>query len=88
MKTTVQTFNVSFPKQLVQQIDAKAKQQFGSRSDLLRQAVLQYMRSEQQWEDIFRYGKIAGAQIGSQSEEAVAASFTAERRKQYRRWAP
>lgn len=80
MKNT-QTFNVSFPAQLVEQIDAKAKEQFGSRSDLMRQAVLQYLRTQQQWEEIFRNGKIIGAQAGARTEEEVAAEITAQRRK-------
>ncbi len=86
MKTNAQTFNISFPKQLVEQIDAKAKEQFGSRSDLMRAAVLQYLRNEQQWEELFRYGKIIGSQVGSRSEEDVVADITAARRRN-RNWA-
>jgi metal-responsive CopG/Arc/MetJ family transcriptional regulator len=85
MKSNSQTFNISFPSQLVEQIDAKAKEQFGSRSDLMRQAVLQYLRSEQQWEELFRYGQSIGAKNEPRSEEAVAADITKLRRDS-RKW--
>lgn len=85
MKTSTQTFNISFPKALVAQIDAKAKEQFGSRSDFLRAAALQYLRNEEQWEYIFREGKKIGTQAKTQSEEEVAAAVT-EIRRQSGRW--
>jgi metal-responsive CopG/Arc/MetJ family transcriptional regulator len=75
-----QTLNISLPKELVKKIDKKAKEQFGSRSDLLRHAVVQYLRQEEEWEAIKAYGKKLGHKIGYQSEEEVAAEITAERR--------
>jgi metal-responsive CopG/Arc/MetJ family transcriptional regulator len=81
------TFNVSFPKELADQIDKKAKEQFGSRSDFLRFAAMKYLREEQEWEALMAYGKELGKKIGYQSEEEVAAEITAERRKN-RRWKP
>jgi metal-responsive CopG/Arc/MetJ family transcriptional regulator len=86
MKTNSQTFNISFPSQLVERMDAKAREHFGSRSDLMRQAVLQYLRSEQQWEELFSYGQSIGAKTRPRSEEAVAADITKARRKA-RKWA-
>lgn len=80
-KMAVKTFNVSFPKELADQIDKKAKEQFGSRSDFLRTAALKYLREEEQWKDLMAYGKELGKKIGYQSEEEVAAEITAERRK-------
>lgn len=80
MSTTSQTFNVSFPKALVAQIDAKAEEQFGSRSDFLRAAALQYLRNEQEWKQLFDYGKEVGSQAEPLTEEAVAAALTAKRR--------
>jgi len=75
------TFNISFPKELADQIDKIAAEQFGSRSDFLRMAALRYLREEQQWKELMAYGKELGKAIGYQSEEAVAAEITAERRK-------
>lgn len=79
-KAITQTFNVSFPKALLQQVDAKAEEQFGSRSDFLRAAAIQYLRNEAEWEYIFREGKKIGAQGKPQSEEAVADALAELRR--------
>lgn len=84
---SVKTFNVSFPKELADLIDKKAKEQFGSRSDFLRAAALKYLREEERWDKLMAYGKELGKQAGYQSEEEVAAEITAERRKT-RRWKP
>lgn len=81
------TFNVSFPKELADQIDAKSREQFGTRSDLLRTAAIRYLREEQQWKELMDYGKELGKKAGYQSEEEVAAEITAERRKK-RLWKP
>ena len=78
---STQTFNVSFPKELLKQVDQVAREQFGSRSDLLRFAALKYIREQEQWKDMMVYGKQLGKQAGLQSEEEVAAEFTADRRK-------
>lgn len=78
--TTTQTFNVSFPKGLLQQVDAKAEEQFGSRSDFLRTAALQYLRNEAEWDYIFNEGKKIGAQGEYQSEEEVADAINSARR--------
>lgn len=40
-----QTFNISFPEELVQQMDAAAKREYESRSDYIRKAVLDRMRA-------------------------------------------
>ena len=77
----VKTFNVSFPKELADQIDRKAKQQFGSRSDFLRAAAIKYLREDEEWKELMAYGKKLGKAAGFQSEEAVAAEITAQRRK-------
>lgn len=47
MANNTQTFNISFPRELVTQIDEVAKRQFGSRSDFLRTAALEYIRREE-----------------------------------------
>lgn len=79
MKTT-QTFNVSFPKALLEQVDALAERQFGSRSDFLRAAALQYIRNEQQWEYLFREGKKIGAKSQFRTAEEAVDELTRQRR--------
>ncbi len=75
------TFNISFPQQLADEIDKKAKEQFGSRSDFLRMAAVKYLREEREFKELLSYGKKLGKKAGYQSEEEVADEITAERRK-------
>lgn len=78
----IRTFNISFPAALADQVDKKAKEQFGSRSDFLRYAALKYLREEQEFEELMSYGKQIAKTAKYKSEEEVADYFTAERRKQ------
>ena len=80
MKATTQTFNVSFPKALLQQVDAKAEEQFGSRSDFLRAAALQYLRNEAEWEYLFNEGQKIGAQSQFRTAEEATDELTKRRR--------
>lgn len=81
MKTTSQTFNISFPQGLVREIDTAAAAQFGSRSDFLRAAAVQYLRNEKEWEYIFREGKKISTKGQLRSEAAALGELTAQRRK-------
>jgi Arc/MetJ-type ribon-helix-helix transcriptional regulator len=74
------TFNISFPVDLADELDRKAKEQFGSRSDLLRYAALRYLREEKEFEGLLNYGQELGQKIGYQLPEKVAVAFTAKRR--------
>jgi Arc/MetJ-type ribon-helix-helix transcriptional regulator len=75
------TFNISFPQELADQIDKKAKEQYGSRSDFLRFAAVKLLREEREFEELMRYGKTVGRSSKLGSEEAVAKYITNERRK-------
>ena len=50
------TVNISFPKQLLKNMDRIAKKESRSRSDLLREAVRQYIERKRRWDDIFAWG--------------------------------
>jgi len=76
----VKTFNISFPEQLADEIDAAAKAQFGSRSDFLRAAAIKFLREEREWKELMAYGKKIGKAAGYQSEAKVAADITKQRR--------
>lgn len=80
MANTTQTFNISFPRALVKEIDEIAEKQFGSRSDFLRTAALEYIRREKAWEYIFNESKEIGAKDEQYTEEAVAGLITKQRR--------
>lgn len=77
----VKTFNISFPIELADRIDKKAKQQFGSRSDFLRYSALKYLKADDDMKELLAYGKQFAKTVPYQSEEEVAAEITAERRK-------
>ncbi len=52
-------FNISLPEELVKQADAVAKQNYMSRSDLIRYALLKEIRSQQsQWQTTVDFTKI------------------------------
>lgn len=81
---SVKTFNVSFPRELADQIDKKAKAQFGSRSDFLRAAALKYLRNEEkidQLKELISYGKTFAPASPLKSEEEVADYITVQRRQ-------
>lgn len=76
------TFNISFPRELADKIDQKAKAQFGSRSDFLRAAALRYIREEEEFQELMDYGKKLGQATPNSTEETVAAQITAQRRQE------
>ena len=50
------TVNISFPKQLLKDMDRIAKKESRNRSDLLREAVRQYIERKMRWDEIFAFG--------------------------------
>ena len=50
------TVNTSFQDSLLSQIDAEAKRESRSRSELLREAARVYVRRQKQWDSVFALG--------------------------------
>ena len=50
------TVNISFQDSLLAEIDAEAKRESRSRSELLREAARLYVRRQRQWDRIFALG--------------------------------
>ena len=50
------TVNISFQDRLLEEIDAEAKRESRSRSELLREAARIYVRRQKQWDSVFRLG--------------------------------
>ena len=50
MKAKVKTINISLSSELVKQIDRKAEEEFRSRSELIREATLNYIQTKSNWE--------------------------------------
>ena len=65
------TVNISFQDSLLAEIDAEARRESRSRSELLREAARSYMRRQKQWDDLFalgdrlaRRGNLSQADVG------------------------
>jgi CopG family transcriptional regulator/antitoxin EndoAI len=50
------TVNISFQDTLLTEIDAEAKRESRTRSELLREAARLYVRRQRQWERVFALG--------------------------------
>ena len=50
------TVNISFQDRLLAEIDAEARRESRTRSELLREAARLYVRRQKQWERIFALG--------------------------------
>ncbi len=57
-----QTFTISLPKHLAEEVDRVAAAENRSRSELLREAFRQYVERRRRWDRLFEYAeKIAAA---------------------------
>jgi metal-responsive CopG/Arc/MetJ family transcriptional regulator len=68
---TSQTFNLSLPRELVKELDSRAKKDFSSRSDYVRKAIVNQMRSEQALEALLDQTNRRGVEIGITNEQQV-----------------
>lgn len=50
------TVNISFQDSLLKEIDKTAKKGHRSRSELIREAARQYIRRQNQWNELFQLG--------------------------------
>ena len=46
---STRTINVSFPDKILKEIDRKAREEFRSRSELLKEATLMYIQTKDNW---------------------------------------
>lgn len=67
-----QTFTVSLPRDLAEEVDQVARAENRTRSELVREAFRQYVQRRRRWASIFAYGEEAGERAGVRSEEDVA----------------
>lgn len=66
-----QTFNISLPQELVEQIDEQARREFSSRSEYIRRAVVKQLRTEQALQLVFDRANDRGRRLGYNSEQQV-----------------
>ncbi len=72
------TVNISFQGALLAAIDAEARRESRSRSELLREAARLYVRRQRQWEHVFALGDRQSARLGL-TERDVAKEIRAAR---------
>lgn len=66
-----QTLNISLPVELVKRIDQLARRDYGTRSDFIRQAILEKTRQIQQWEKIYATGAAIAKKMKIKTEKDV-----------------
>ncbi len=67
----IQTLNISLPQELVKKTDLVAKSEYKTRSELIKSALMSYLKNKAVWDDLFTYGKGIGNKMGIKSEEDV-----------------
>jgi len=65
------TFNLSLPEELVCKLDEQAKKDYSSRSDYVRKAIINQMKSEQELESTLNRANDKGKTAGISSEQQV-----------------
>jgi metal-responsive CopG/Arc/MetJ family transcriptional regulator len=73
------TVNVSFQDSLLNEIDKTARNEYRSRSELIREAARLYIQRQSQWNDLFQLGDMA-VQKQHLSEHDVATEIKAVRK--------
>lgn len=66
-----QTLNIALPKDFVKKVDEQAKKEYRSRSELIREALKDYLEEKEKWEYIFKTFRKAGKKAGIKSEADV-----------------
>ena len=74
------TVNISFRRDLLEQIDRIAKEESRSRSELIREAARNYIERKRVWKRIFAFGE-KQAKKQDIKEADVSAELAAERRR-------
>lgn len=77
------TVNISFDKNLLDQIDGVAKNESRSRSELIREAVRQYIERRKRWDELFRIADqhMKGRKMTEQNVLDEIHAYRKERRK-------
>ena len=72
------TVNISFQDTLLEEIDAEARRESRSRSELLREAARLYVRRQRRWENVFALGDSVSEKSGL-SEADIESEIVAVR---------
>lgn len=63
--------NIALSKDLLQEIDQTAREEYRTRSDLIREAARRYVGSKKRWKTLFRQASMAARRAGL-DEQGVA----------------
>ena len=69
----VKTVNISIPEKLLEEIDSKAKDEYKSRSDLLREAALCYLQTSNNWAILQKDLSAKAKKAGIKTEDDIEA---------------
>lgn len=78
------TVNISFQDDLLAAIDAEAKRESRSRSELLREAARIYLERQRRWAEVFELGDRLDSELGLR-EEDVEQEIRKARKKRRRK---
>lgn len=72
MKTpSRRTATISLPPQLLKAVTSVAKSRGMTQSELFREAFRRFVRDEQEWDGLLRYGQTKGKLMGLDTDESV-----------------
>jgi len=80
------TFNLSFQDALIREVDALAKRESRTRSELLREAARLYIQRQKRWESAFALGNAMVREAGLEPED-VAKEIKAVRKSRAKKTA-
>ena len=63
--------NMSLRPEMYEEVDELARQRGASRSEILREALKQYIASEKRWQQIRRWGEKSAQKLGIEDERDV-----------------
>ena len=67
------TVTVSLPPRFVREVDSLARKEGRSRSELVREALRQYIARGERWDQIFSYGEKVARKAGLTPEDVTSA---------------
>ena len=65
------TFNLSFQDALIREVDARAKLESRTRSELLREAARLYIQRQKRWESLFALGDTVVREAGLEPNDVA-----------------
>lgn len=67
------TINLSIPKEMLSEVDAEARKESRSRSELMREALKVYLERRERWDKVFEFGRKLARQKGLTPKDVNAA---------------